>query len=131
MVQRVEIEVGQQRADHRALRRTDRRNPPSIFLLDRLLQERLDQIEGASVGDPTLHQGHQGRGRDRVEIRLEVHVRDPDEALPQQGVDALQCHLRRALLAKAVAMEAPQNKRLATTNITAGISGSSLLKSGR
>jgi hypothetical protein len=104
MVQGVEIQVGQQGADHRALGRTDRRNPPSILLLDRLLQERLDQIEGASIGDPTLHQGHQGRVRDRVEIRLEVHVHDPEGALPQQGVDALQCHLRRALRTEAVAV---------------------------
>jgi hypothetical protein len=84
MVQAVERQLGQQGADHRALRRTDRRNPLSISLLNRLLQERLDQIERASIGDPTLRQGHQGRVRNRFEV-VKMHplgrIGRPDDLL--------------------------------------------------
>ena len=70
----VQVDVGKQRRDHRALPRpplTDRHDP---FFQDAHLEPFLDQADNASVADPMFQEANQPLLADFVEERSEVSV---------------------------------------------------------
>ena len=74
MIQRVQIDVAQQRTDHRALGRALFRNPFAGILQNTLFQERLDQCQNAALSDLAGHQGQQAVFRDRVEVAFQIGI---------------------------------------------------------
>ena len=82
MVQRVEIDVRQQRTEHRSLRRSLLRRPALQAVQDALLQERFEQLQHSSVRHLLRHPLHQPVVRNRVEVALQVGIHDPGVALP-------------------------------------------------
>ena len=81
-IQRVQIDVRQQRGDHRPLRRSRRRAPMLHLLHDAVAQAAFDQGQNASVADLLRHLHHEPIVRDRVEehhhtlpISVTFHVR--------------------------------------------------------
>ena len=73
----VQVDVGKQRRDHRALPRpplTDRHDP---FFQDAHLEPFLDQADDASVADPMFQEANQPLLADFVEERSEVSVQYP------------------------------------------------------
>ena len=84
MIQRVQVDVAQQRRDHRALGRALRRalfRHPFLGVFQHALAEkRLDQFQDAAIGHLTGHAGQQTVFRDRVEVTLQVGVNDVDVA---------------------------------------------------
>src|SRR5208283_4054340 len=86
-IQRIQIDVGQQGADYRALRRAPCRRPLLQPLQDVGLQPTSDQIEHPAVTDLGLDPRHQAVMRDRIEIADEVGVRHVGIAVLDQPID--------------------------------------------
>src|SRR5512135_2697749 len=74
MVERVEIDVAQQRAQDRPLGRACRGVPSLQAVQDVRLQERFDQRQHRAVGDLPSQAPHQAVVRDRVEVAFQVGV---------------------------------------------------------
>src|SRR5271170_3550158 len=104
-VERVQIEIRQQRADDRALRRASRGGPPRAFRYDVLFQPALDQVEKAAIADPRPQPLHQLVVRDRVEVALQIGVHHETMARFDQPVDLPQRILAAASRPEA---EAPR-----------------------
>ena len=104
VVQRVEVEVAQQRADHRPLRTAAFRSPGGHPLQDSLAEKALHQREHAAVRDLFAEALQQEGVRDRVEIALQVGVHHIGVAGLQQGIDATQGVFGAAARAEAVAL---------------------------
>src|SRR5271165_2246321 len=102
-IQRVEVEVGQQRADHRALRRALCRRPPLQPFQDVGLQPAADQIENPAIADLLLDPRHQPIMRDRIEIGGQVRVYDVGVAILDQPIDFPQRVMASASRSEAVA----------------------------
>src|SRR5277367_6778256 len=119
-VERMQIEIRQQRADDRALRRASRGGPSRAFRYDVLFQPALDQLEKAAIADPRPQPLHQPVVRDRVEVALQIGVHHEAVARFDQPVDLPQRILAAAPRPEA---EAPcMEMRLqdgSSTNLTA------------
>ena len=102
-IQRVEVDVGQQRADHRALRRALRRRPPLQPFQDVGLQPAADQIENAAIADLLLDPRHQPIMRNRVEIGGQVGVHHVGVAVLDQPIDFPQRVMASATRSETVA----------------------------
>ena len=103
LVQRVEIDVGQQRADDCPLGAARRRRPPVETLQDVGLQPAADQVEHATVDDVLLDPRHQTIVRNRVEIAFQVGIYHEGIAIPDQLIDLPQGVVASALRTEAVA----------------------------
>ena len=102
-IQRVEVDVGQQRADHRALRRAPCRRPSLQPFQDVGLQPAADQIENPAIADLLLDPRHQPIMRDRVEIAGQVGVHHVGVAVLDQPIDFPQRVMASAPRSEAVA----------------------------
>ncbi len=83
-VERMQVDIGQERRDDRPLGRPRRRPPARHVLHDILLEEALDQRQDLPVAERMRHQGHQSVVRDGVEIALQVSVHHEGEPFLQQ-----------------------------------------------
>ena len=104
LVQRVQVDVGQQRADHRALRGAARGSPALEFVHDVLVQPAVDQRQHLAVADLLGHPRHQSLVRDGVEEALEVRVHHVCAALAQPALDFAQRVLAAFARSKPVAV---------------------------
>jgi hypothetical protein len=100
-IQRMQVDVGQERADHRALRCSRQRRPSPRVLQDVLGEPAAQQIEDAAIADPFLDALHQLLVRNRVEVALQVGVHHEGIPLPDQS-----CHFPQGILAAAFRPEA-------------------------
>ena len=98
----MKINVGQQRADHRTLRRPSRRRPSLHPLNNVLTEKQSDQLKHSAVADALFDLPHQCRVRDRVEVALQVGIHHMGVALLDQFIDFAQCVFAAALRAKTV-----------------------------
>ena len=85
-VQRVEVDVRQQRADHRTLRRARRRRPAFHVPQHLLPEPAAQQIEHAAIADPRLDPLHQPLVRNAVEVAREIGIDHIGVALLDQTV---------------------------------------------
>src|SRR5712691_3606739 len=83
-IERVQVDVRQQRADDRTLRRALRRRPSLQVAHDVLLEPAAQQVENAPITDALLNPLHQPLVRDGVEVALEVGVDHVDVAIRNQ-----------------------------------------------
>src|SRR5258708_610576 len=86
-VQRVQVDVGQQRREDCPLGRSRRREPARHVRHDLLPEKALDQRQDAPVADRLAHPCHQLVVRDRIEVTLHVRIHHMREALLQQPID--------------------------------------------
>src|ERR1700719_2338536 len=86
MVQWIQVDVAQQRTEHRALRRAGLGSPGGQTVQDAGFQERFEQRQQAAVGNPFSQASHQTVVRDRVEVTLEVGVYDVDVSGLEQSI---------------------------------------------
>ena len=86
-VERVQIEICQQRADDRALWRSARGGPSPAFRNDFLIEPRLDEIENAAVADARPEPLDQPVVRDRLEIALQIGVHHKAAAGFDEAID--------------------------------------------
>src|SRR5690606_19588576 len=80
------VDVGQQRADHRTLRRAPGWRPSLQPRHDVLLEPAMEQGEKATIADPFLYPFHQWLVRDRVEVALQVGIDHEGEAFLEQTI---------------------------------------------
>src|SRR5437764_1004752 len=80
----MEVDVRQQRRDHRPLRGSLLRLRPFAFLDHPRVEPFSDQSQDSRVGNPLLHDFHQAFFLDVVEKGLQVHVEHPVHFLPLQ-----------------------------------------------
>ena len=93
----VHVEVGEQRADHAALRRAAAAafatrhapGPVAVTLLDRCLEPQLDQPQHVAVDDAPRHRPHQLLMRNRVEVLRQVGIHHLGVAAAEQRVHFL------------------------------------------
>src|ERR1022692_3386250 len=102
MVQRIEIEIRQQGADHRTLRRALLRRPEFVRFPHRLLQECCDQVQHPTIGNILPHPRQHRRLRNRVEVAPQIRIHDPVIALIQELLDTTKCVFRTALWPKPI-----------------------------
>src|ERR1022692_1456019 len=102
MVQRMEIEIRQQGADHRTLRRALLRRPEFVRFHHRLLQECCDQVQHPTIGNILPHPRQHRRLRNRVEVAPQIRIHDPVIALIQELLDTTKCVFRTALWPKPI-----------------------------
>ena len=81
-IERMQVEVGQERRDDRPLGRPRRR--PRHVLHDILLEEAFEQRQDRPVADRMRNQGHQPIVRDGIEIAFQVGVHHEGEPFLQQ-----------------------------------------------
>src|SRR2546425_917982 len=114
MIEGIEIDVGKQRADDRALGSSFLGRPPFRRLHDLLGQKRFDQVQHLAVGHLCAHPLQQRLMRDRVEVAFQVRIDHPTVPFLQQGVDAPQRVLRAPIRSEPVALrrEVPLEDRL-------------------
>src|SRR5271167_3979479 len=114
VVERVEIDVRQQRADHGTLGSSPFGRPALRRLHHLGGQKRLQQSQHLTVGYLLPHPVHQRRVRNRVEVAFQVRIHHPVVTLLQQGVDAAQRILAAPLRTEPVAVrrEIPLEDRL-------------------
>src|ERR1700724_3624382 len=86
-VERVQVDVGQQRREDCPLGRSPRRQPARHVRHDLLPEKALDQRQDAPVADRLAHPCHQLVVRDRIEVTLQVGIHYMSEALLQQPID--------------------------------------------
>src|SRR6266478_3891031 len=86
-VERMQVDVGQQRREDRPLGRSRRREPTRHVRHDLLPEKALDQRQDAPVADRLAHPRHQLVVRDRIEVTLQVGIHDMSEAFLQQPID--------------------------------------------
>ena len=67
LIQRMQVDVRQQRTDHRALRRARHGRPPCHAPQDVLPEPAADQAEDPTIADPLLDPAHQPLVRDALE----------------------------------------------------------------
>src|SRR5262245_1160691 len=104
LVERVEIDVAQQRRDHRPLRRTRLRRRPSQRAHHLLLQESVEQLQQTSIGDLRRHPLTQSRVRDGVEVAFHIRVHYKCVSRFEQLLDASHRILTAAPWAESVAL---------------------------
>ena len=102
-IERMQIEVGEQRRDHCILRCSRRRPPARHVLHDVLLEKAFEQRQHKPVADRTFDQGHQPVVRDAVKIALQVGIHHPGEPVLRQPVDFPQRVLATASRTEAIA----------------------------
>ena len=102
-VQRMQIDVGQQRADHRPLGRSRRRRPSVRSPHDIGRQPAAQQIEDPAIADPFLHPPHQPLVRNAVEVGLEVGVHHEGVAVLDQSIHFAQRVMATPSRSEAVA----------------------------
>src|SRR5713226_6454603 len=90
VVQRVKIDVRQQRANHRTLRRSRRRRPVSQSFHHFCLQHRLYQFQHSAVCHFLRHSPQQLLLRYRVEVALQISIDDPGVSCFEQAVNTTQ-----------------------------------------
>src|SRR5271157_3009886 len=114
VVERIQIDIGQQRTDHRALGRSRFRCPEVHLLQYSLCQECFQQLQRPPIGDLRFHPLQQFRSRDGVEVALQIRIDDPAVTLLQQGIDAAQRVLAAPFRSESVALrcEVPLEYRL-------------------
>src|SRR6476619_6909718 len=102
-IELMQIEVGQQRRDHPALRCARLRTPhcvgftfPRFGLDHRGLQPHANELEHRSVDHPHAQTGHEPLVWDRVEVALQVRIVDRLVALLDVAADLRQCLVRVA-----------------------------------
>src|ERR1019366_3667180 len=104
MIQRVEVDICQQRTDDRPLRSSLLRNPFAQAVHHSLFQKLLHQPQDSTVRDPFAHPAHQPIFRDRVEVALQVRIDDMHEAFVQQRFDPFEGMMTASSVPKAVAV---------------------------
>ena len=104
MVQRIQINVAQQRTEHRSLRRPGLGFPFLQAVQNAGLQKGLDQPEHPPVRDAFPQPGHQPVVRDRVEVALQVGIHHVHVTLLQQVIHPPQCVFAAPSGPKAVAV---------------------------
>ena len=92
VIQRIEVEIGQERRNHPALRRAAKvgRNAPfpvSVFLHDGRAQPTFDQPQDAAITHPPGHLFEQLPMGNRVEVTAQVRVDDLDVTLLRRAVN--------------------------------------------
>src|SRR6266511_5688312 len=102
-IEGIEINVGQQRADHRALRRAYVRRPPVQTLQDVGFQPTAEEVEHPAIADPLLDPRHQTIVRVRLEVRLQVGIHHMGVSLLEQPIDLPQRVTAPAFRTEAVA----------------------------
>ena len=107
-VERVQIDVGQQRADHRTLRRPTHRRPSFHAPQDIGLQPAPDRIEKAAIADLRLDPRHQRIVWDRIEVTGQIGIDHVGVARLQPTID-----LAQRVMAPASWTEAPGSRRRA------------------
>ena len=90
LVERVEIQIREQRTDDRPLGRPRLGRRLLQPFENRLLQKRVEQCEHTSIGHLRFDPCTQRRARNRIEIRLKVRVHNMDVVRTQQGRDPAQ-----------------------------------------
>ncbi len=88
VVERVEIDVRQQRTDDRPLRASPLGRPSLGRVHHLLLEKRLDEPEHLPVDDLRPHPCHQSAVRDRVEVAFQVRIHDPRVPCLEQVIHA-------------------------------------------
>src|SRR5499427_5498021 len=76
MIERVQIDITEQRAHHSALWRALFGRPFPITVEDSLFKETLDQCQDLGVRHFLAYQGHQAVLRDRVEVAFQINIDD-------------------------------------------------------
>ena len=89
-VQRVQVDIRQQRTYHRTLRRALRRRPPLQTLQDVSRQPAANQIEHPAIDDLRLDPRHERVVRDRIEVRLKISIHHIGVAILDQPIDLAQ-----------------------------------------
>ena len=102
-VERVQIQVGQERRQDRPLGRSRRWLPARYLRHDLLAQKAVDQCQNPAIADRTFHQRHQPVARDGIEIALQVGVHHMGVAFLQQPIDFPQRILAAPPWSKAIA----------------------------
>jgi hypothetical protein len=102
-VQRMQMHVREERADHPSLRRAFVRRFVPARLHHARAQHPFDEFQHPSVADLAPHFGQEPRMGDRVEAASEVRLHDPRHAVLQAAFDDAQRVLRPDLRAEAVA----------------------------
>src|SRR5262245_21925406 len=102
-IQRVEIDVGQQRTHHGTLWRTQPRRPSLQPLEDIGRQPTADQIENSAIADLLLDTCHKLIVRNRIEVRLQVGIHHVGVAVLDQPIDFAQRVMAPASRSEAVA----------------------------
>src|SRR5882724_1227519 len=85
-VERVQVDVGQQRRENRPLGRSRRRLPARHTRHDLLLEKAVDQLQDAPVADRLAYPCHKPVVRDRIEVALQIGIHDMSEAFLQQPI---------------------------------------------
>src|SRR6266481_5572402 len=104
LVQWVEVDVAQQRRDHRALRRAFLGRPRLQAIEDALPQELAQQLHDLPIRYLPADLGQQVLVRDRVEVALQISIDDEHRTVLQQLVDPPQGILAAPAGAEAVAV---------------------------
>src|SRR5689334_1362922 len=86
-VQRMKIDVGQKRADHRSLRRSSHWRPSFHPLDDVLTEKQTDQLKHLSIADSLFDPARQGGMLKGVEEALQVSVHHMGIAFLDQSID--------------------------------------------
>src|SRR5437016_5093908 len=84
VVQRVQVDVAEQRTENRALRRASLGGPRGQTIKNARFQEGFDQRQHAAIGDSFFQASHQAVVRNRVEVAFQVGVHDVDVSRLQQ-----------------------------------------------
>ena len=103
LVQGIEIDVGEQRTDHRTLRRALHRRPSLQTLQDIGLQPASDQIEHAAIADLALDPRHERFMWNRVEVGSQIRIHHMGVSVLDQPIDFPQRVMAPASRTEAVA----------------------------
>src|ERR1700730_9747027 len=101
VVERIEVDVAQQRAHNSALRRALLGRPLLLAVQNPLIEEARDQRQDAAVRHLPADQGLQAILRDRVEVALQIGINDVDVTGREQS-----CHPPQRVLAAPSGAEA-------------------------
>src|SRR6266567_150277 len=104
MIERIEIDIAQQRAYHGSLWRALFRHPLLIPVQNSLFKEALDQRHDAAIRHLLANQGQQAVLWDRIKVALEVDIDDVDVTSLEQFHHPPQRVLTSPFGAKAVAV---------------------------
>src|SRR6266508_2743001 len=104
MVQRIQVDVGQQRTDDSSLRSSCFRFQFFAFTQHSLFEELADQLQNSSVGNLFLHSRCHLRVRDRVKVAFQIGIHDPGLPFVEQFFHSPQRIFASSLRSKTVAV---------------------------
>ena len=104
MVKRVQVDIGQQRTQHCALRCSSFRCPSGGRFHDLLLEKRLHQLQDTIVSYLVPDTGHEKIMGDRIKVRLQVGIYYIRVTLLEEQVHLSQCVLTTSARPKPVAV---------------------------